>query len=86
MSLLGTFGTSNLGVTITRKFTMIRFEGTFNVCEATLELDEIHEKYRKNLNTLAKQNEVSPRWCLPRDFLAYLQVVYSRFSHVVEIF
>ncbi len=58
VSLLETSRTSKPGVTITRKFTKIRSDSTYNGHEATMEQDEIHESYRKNFNTLDKHNVV----------------------------
>jgi hypothetical protein len=58
MALLGTAGTSNKGETITRNFTTIRRDGTYNVRTAVMEHDDIHDKYRKHFNALDKHNAV----------------------------
>ena len=58
MALVGTAGTSTDGQTLTRKFTVIRPDGTFHVREASLKQMQIHERYRAFFNALDKHNAI----------------------------
>ena len=58
MALLGTAGTSLEGRTLTRHFTTIRADGTYNVREATLQQMQIHEVYREYFNALDRHNSL----------------------------
>lgn len=58
MALSGTAGTSLEGDTLYRKFTTIRSDGSYNICEASMKQDHMHEIYRKYFNTLDKHNSL----------------------------
>jgi hypothetical protein len=56
MALLASAGTSTDGKTITRKFTVIRSDGTYSVRSGDLPQMHVHEIYRSGFNTLDKHN------------------------------
>ena len=56
MALLGTAGSSGMGATITRKFIVIRPDGTYEVRRAELQQLDIHAQYRASFNGVDKHN------------------------------
>ena len=56
MSLIGTAGTTNMGTTLVRHFTVRHSNGEWQARTATLEQWHIHELYRANFNAIDKHN------------------------------
>jgi hypothetical protein len=56
MSLIGTAGSTSMGRTLTRRFTVRKATGEYFVREANLEQWQIHEVYRACFNAIDKHN------------------------------
>eukprot|EP00731_Ephydatia_muelleri_P014420 Em0008g140a len=56
MSLIGTAGTTSMGTTLERHFTVRHSSGKWQTRTATLEQWHIHELYRANFNAIDKHN------------------------------
>jgi hypothetical protein len=56
MALIGTAGTTRMGTTLQRHFTVIRSDGSWDVRSASLEQWDIHATYRRYFNAIDKHN------------------------------
>lgn len=61
MALIGTAGTTTMGETLFRMFTVVRGNGSFQTHSATLEQMDIHASYRRSFNAVDMANSKRQR-------------------------